>query len=573
MPPSTRNRVAPKTDAQRSRLMSRVRQSGTAFEQSLAAILTRLGVKYSTIGKGLPGTPDFFSESDRWAIFVHGCFWHRHRGCKKSKIPRSNREFWKRKFSDNRRRDRRKAEELSRQGYRVLSIWACELEAPLLVDRLRAFIALTGLPRERFEAEAGRVTRIVKTIDAEVRTSLSLDRAVPFADPADKFDWALLRSKIRLRSARTPAVRVVDLFSGCGGFSLGAAAACDAVGRQFQPVLAVDNSQPSLDVYKANFAPLFAERVDISTILDGDLGAPATVAERALAAKVGSVNLLLAGPPCQGHSDLNNHTRRDDARNRLYERVARFVEVVEPDSVLIENVAGVVHAKDRCVDKTIAALEAAGYNVSTGLVDLTAIGVPQRRRRHLLVAAKAARIDVAAVVEKYRVAAPRTVRWAIGDLGRDRGPDVFVKPATLTKENRERVDYLFEHRVFDLPNSVRPKCHQNDDHSYRSMYGRLRSSRPAQTITSGFGCPGQGRFVHPTARRTLTAHEAARLQFFPDYFDFGAAKRVTDLRLMIGNAVPMKLSYIFTLELLGQAFGSERGAVSRHVHAEPAPAL
>jgi DNA (cytosine-5)-methyltransferase 1 len=82
------------------------------------------------------------------------------------------------------------------------------------------------------------------------------------------------------------------------------------------------------------------------------------------------------------------------------------------------------------------------------------------------------------------------------------------------------------------------------------MYGRLKPHEPAQTITSGFGSPGQGRFVHPTQLRTLTPHEAARLQFFPDFFDFSLAKKKTALASMIGNAAPMKLSYVFGLELL-----------------------
>jgi DNA (cytosine-5)-methyltransferase 1 len=82
------------------------------------------------------------------------------------------------------------------------------------------------------------------------------------------------------------------------------------------------------------------------------------------------------------------------------------------------------------------------------------------------------------------------------------------------------------------------------------MYGRLRYDRPSQTITSGFTSPGQGRFIHPSQQRTLTPHEAARLQFFPDFFDFSASKKRGDLAKMIGNAVPMKLSYMLCLELL-----------------------
>jgi Site-specific DNA methylase len=73
---------------------------------------------------------------------------------------------------------------------------------------------------------------------------------------------------------------------------------------------------------------------------------------------------------------------------------------------------------------------------------------------------------------------------------------------------------------------------------------------PAPTITTGFLSPGQGRYIHPTRKRTITIHEAARIQFFPDFFDFTTAPNRESLKQMIGNAAPMKLSYIFALELL-----------------------
>jgi DNA (cytosine-5)-methyltransferase 1 len=82
------------------------------------------------------------------------------------------------------------------------------------------------------------------------------------------------------------------------------------------------------------------------------------------------------------------------------------------------------------------------------------------------------------------------------------------------------------------------------------MYGRMRYDEPSQTITSGFSSPGQGRYIHPVRPRTLTPHEAARLQFFPDFFDFSMVKYRSSLATMIGNAVPMKLSYAVGLELL-----------------------
>src|SRR5439155_18927074 len=90
---------------------------------------------------------------------------------------------------------------------------------------------------------------------------------------------------------------------------------------------------------------------------------------------------------CQGHSDLNNHTRRDDEKNDLYPRIARFVELTRPRYVLVENVAAVVHDVRRAVERTVSWLRRLGYATDEGLVPLNDLGVPQLRRRHVLVAA------------------------------------------------------------------------------------------------------------------------------------------------------------------------------------------
>ena len=88
----------------------------------------------------------------------------------------------------------------------------------------------------------------------------------------------------------------------------------------------------------------------------------------------------------------------------------------------------------------------------------------------------------------------------------------------------------------------RPDCHRFKDHDYRAVYGRLRADLPAPTITTGFGSPGQGRFTHPRFARTITPHEAARLQFIPDFFRFRTEKRKR-LQELIGNSVPPKMAY------------------------------
>lgn len=122
----------------------------------------------------------------------------------------------------------------------------------------------------------------------------------------------------------------------------------------------------------------------------------------------------------------------------------------------------------------------------------------------------------------------------------------------LSGENISRIAHLFSRNVYDLPNELRPPCHRDKAHSYASMYGRMRPDAPAQTITSGFGSMGQGRFVHPTRPRMITAREAARIQGFPDYFSFEPSSSRTALHEMIANAVPPALSAAIVSAILAQ---------------------
>ncbi len=90
-------------------------------------LLHAVGVRYRTMNKDLPGSPDIANRKRRWAIFVHGCFWHGHHRCRRATVPKRNREFWIEKFAANRERDRRKKSQLRALGYRVLTIWECEI--------------------------------------------------------------------------------------------------------------------------------------------------------------------------------------------------------------------------------------------------------------------------------------------------------------------------------------------------------------------------------------------------------------------------------------------------------------
>jgi len=114
------------TDPARRALMQRVRQRGTPAEKTVASVCRDLGLRYRLNVRSLPGSPDLANKTQRWAIFVHGCFWHRHQGCTKATTPKRNGQFWRKKFKANCERDARKMDELRRARYKVVVVWQCE---------------------------------------------------------------------------------------------------------------------------------------------------------------------------------------------------------------------------------------------------------------------------------------------------------------------------------------------------------------------------------------------------------------------------------------------------------------
>ncbi|MFD8772611.1 DNA cytosine methyltransferase [Streptomyces sp. NPDC059916] len=370
-----------------------------------------------------------------------------------------------------------------------------------------------------------------------------------------------------LRAKRRPkfeegvaSLRVVDLFAGCGGLTLGIAQAAHKRDVALDVRLAVDFEAAPTKTFKANFPKANVQEGTVESYFDGDLGAPLTAQEAETVALVGEVGLLIGGPPCQGHSNLNNHTRRNDPKNRLYLRMARAAEVLRPRAVVIENVPSVVNDKQQVVPRAVVHLRKLGFDVATSRIDLLKLGVAQTRKRHILLAVRDDALpsgfsaaDLLQIEDQN--APPHDLRWAIGDLLDVRAKSFFDEAAVPSPDNQRRMKYLFENNEHNLPNSERPECHQGE-HNYISMYGRLWWDRPSQTITSGFATMGRGRFVHPGKPRCLTAHEAARIQGFPDYFKF-VDERVkpryeltrTEVQVIIGNAVPPPLTEALTSNL------------------------
>jgi DNA mismatch endonuclease, patch repair protein len=123
----SRSRFDLDVDQATSIRLSRVRQRDTDAELLTRSIAHSVGLRYRTRNRDLPGSPDLANRKGRWAVFVHGCYWHAHRGCSRATLPKRNRAFWEAKFAANRARDARALADLARRGYRTVVVWECEL--------------------------------------------------------------------------------------------------------------------------------------------------------------------------------------------------------------------------------------------------------------------------------------------------------------------------------------------------------------------------------------------------------------------------------------------------------------
>jgi DNA (cytosine-5)-methyltransferase 1 len=356
---------------------------------------------------------------------------------------------------------------------------------------------------------------------------------------------------------------IVDLFSGAGGLTLGVAKAVNEAGLKSETLFAADVDDGALSVYRRNHRPRAIFCGSVGQLIDfrvrgageaARFAFPPEVIEPALGQATGKVDILLAGPPCQGHSSLNNHTRFRDDRNALYLTVPAIAVALGAPRIIVENVPGVLRSHRNVVKTATALFRASGYQVSQGVLAADQLGWPQTRRRFFLVAVRQG-VD-SHTLDEMRVElrrAPMPLSWAIEDLLDREGSDPLDRVAALSDENAERIAWLFKNDEHDMPNHLRPDCHKNGT-TYGAVYGRMWWDRPAPTITTGFLTPGRGRFVHPLRPRTLTPREAARVQGFPDWFEFITSAQPPSKRQLgtwIGNAVPTILGHAAGMAALG----------------------
>lgn len=269
----------------------------------------------------------------------------------------------------------------------------------------------------------------------------------------------------------------------------------------------------------------------------------------------GRIKLLAGCAPCQPFSTYNQgRDTRNDRKWPLLYAFKRLIEGVQPELVTMENVPDVT--KHKVYHDFVAALESQGYFVWTDRVSCNEYGLPQRRRRHVLLASKLGPISL---IPSTHSNTPVTVEEAIGHLPRlaagDCDPtDPLHRAASLTPVNLRRIIYSRPGGTWkDWPEDLRAKCHQKESgKTYPSVYGRMRWDEPGPTMTTlcyGFG---NGRFGHPEQNRAISLREAATLQSFPLDYEFMPIEKINfkSVGRMIGNAVPVRLGEVIGISLM-----------------------
>lgn len=318
----------------------------------------------------------------------------------------------------------------------------------------------------------------------------------------------------------------LDLFSGAGGLSLGLKKA------GFTVIGAVDNDGTSMKTYRANHPDVRLWEQDLADL-------PAEEVRDELGLKRGELALLAGCPPCQGFSSIrtqNGGREVEDPRNELVYDFVRFVAEFRPKAVLMENVPGLAH--DGRFSDLQDELRAEGYEVRHDVLNAAAYGVPQNRRRLVLLAGKGSPIEFAS---PDPASERPTVRSAIAGLPR---PGESGDPAHDVQANRsDRVMRLIRAVPedgggrLDLDDELRLDCHEGFD-GFKDVYGRMAWDRPAPTITCGCVKPSKGRFLHPKQDRAITPREAALLQSFPASYEISMDRGKQKAAAMIGNALP-----------------------------------
>lgn len=328
----------------------------------------------------------------------------------------------------------------------------------------------------------------------------------------------------------------IDLFCGCGAVTQG-------IKDEFDVLAAVDNDPIAAMTYKINHTGVRFFEDDI-TKLD-----PRSLKN---AVEKRKINLLVVCAPCQPFSTQNNRHCFDE-RTFLILQAYRYAKVLKPDLIFFENVKGLTSPKHKSIiEKLQNDLKRIGYYAWLGPVEIDAAdyNVPQRRRRCIMMCSRnllpAIPIPITPVGQRI------CVYDAIGDLkslasGEKSEDDLhFARKHQPIALKRFRFISKNGGSRFELPKELILKCHiQHNGHP--DVYGRMAWNDVAPTLTTGCTDVTRGRFIHPVDDRAITLREAARLQTFPDDFQFYGCPQ--SIARQIGNAVPVELVKALAIEM------------------------
>lgn len=353
----------------------------------------------------------------------------------------------------------------------------------------------------------------------------------------------------RSKRRRTSSDRLValDLFSGCGGLTRGLTSA------GFDVIAAIENDPDAAATYRANHPAVHLFEKDIRRV-----SARGLVADLEFDGKA-AIDLIAGCPPCQGFTRLTEGSRTRDPRNALVLEFVRFVRSIKPTAFMMENVPGLLTRGKRLFEKMCHRLESAGYDLTWGVLQVADYGVPQLRKRLVLLGGSGFRIELPEPTHSFDGAESglrpwRTVRNAIGGLpdpplrsqvvsGAAKPPFVWHFGRDIAPVVQKRLSHALRNGGdrSTLPETLRLACHNRREDGYSDVYGVMSWDLPSPTITSGCTNASKGRFGHPGSARPLTPREAAVLQSFPLSYKF-IGSGVESVARQIGNALPARFA-------------------------------
>jgi DNA (cytosine-5)-methyltransferase 1 len=316
----------------------------------------------------------------------------------------------------------------------------------------------------------------------------------------------------------------IDLFAGSGGLTEGLKKA------GFTVVAAVEIDPLAAKTYSHNHPNVVVFETDIRKL-------NCRTMLRKVRKRKGEIDLLAGCPPCQGFSTLktlNGSIQVRDKRNDLIFEYLRFVRETRPKAIMLENVPGL--ASDKRMTKLSKALEELGYKCRFEVLDAQEFGVPQRRRRLILVGSLYGHVGFG-----KRTIKPKTVWQALRGLTKRKQNDPLhdVKASKRSDRIIKLISLIPKNggSRSSLPARMKLRCHRQST-GFKDVYGRMAWSKVAPTITTGCVNPSKGRFLHPIANRAITLREAAILQSFPRSYFFSLEKGKFAVAALIGNALP-----------------------------------